>query len=123
MFDGEDVAARLSADPEQRFFVDLREDVVYEFDQSEAEIDFSAFDLQCPSMRFPVELLGWMETGAVLDTSLTQQTWFSVARWEGTAEDSHRISGPPMMEEYLGDGCWLHCDGGGEDCVECCAGS
>ena len=67
VFRGPEIEARLEADPGARFTIDLREDVVYELDQSEQAIDLSAFDLQRPSATPPVDFLSWVDQSAPCD--------------------------------------------------------
>ncbi len=57
LFEGSELSAEFTADPEASALVDLRGATIYEFDQREAAIDFSRFEVYTPWDASPVAML------------------------------------------------------------------
>lgn len=67
-FEGSEVADELAANPDARFFVDLRVDGTYAIDQRDQAIDFAYFTVQCPSMPQPISMPDFVAlTGMAVD--------------------------------------------------------
>lgn len=107
LFDGVEIQEQLNQDADAIFFVDLRQSQTYSFDQTQADIDFSHFVVQCPSMDFPVPMEDFAQT---LGLSLDEEAltlWSSEFSPEGEHEIVHRSETIVFVE----------CDDDGEDCV------
>ncbi|GEM_PF-5032591 len=102
-FNAAEVNAEIAQNPDLVFFADIRDGAIVEFDQTEADFDFSHFVFQCPSMAAPVPMEGFMGT------------------WEGDAHhaDLWKVESTPDTDEgFRGLNCQEQgCPG---DCVWVC---
>ncbi len=105
VFDGVEIQQQLEGEPDATFFVDLREPQTYSFDQTEVDIEFSHFMVQCPSMDFPIPMEDFAQT---LGISLEQDT---LTLW--SADFDLRLENTYRSETITE----VECDDEGEDCV------
>ena len=118
VFDAELVNAELREDPDALFFVDLRDDTVYTFDQRVESLDYDHFLVQCPSMVAPVPMLAFVEIlGGALH--IDSELWMMGA-WDPDATTLRAASGT-FPEPQDGMNCTNKiCDSNGQDCTwEC----
>lgn len=117
VFDGEEVAQTIAADPDAVFMVDLREPSTYLFDQRARAIDFDRFLVQCPSMLAPVPMDAFAE---MLDLSTAPTLWSLAPVGVGLDDDGFRDNEDPYEPEQDPLGCGTQCDANGFDCVIVC---
>ncbi len=115
VFEADQIAATIHANPDAVLFIDLREPVTYTFDQPDAPIELTNFVVQCPSMASPIPMHDFLDL-LDLDSELAG-SWWSI----GSAEDTS-FRGPFHQDPDgggEGGGCSLVCPGG-VDCALVC---
>ncbi|MCA9682891.1 MAG: hypothetical protein KC457_11890 [Myxococcales bacterium] len=115
LFDAEEVNDILAENPDERFFVDLRDGTRYGFDQGVESMSWDNFLVQCPSMAAPMPMPDYIR---MLDLDVSPDFWTIQSVLVNS--DGFRSIGTFDVEQDDMD-CEEDCSGGSEDCVWVCS--
>jgi hypothetical protein len=101
-FEGAEIADDLANDPNASFFVDLRTEDVYTFDQDDHSIDFAYFTVQCPSMARPMPM---PDFAALLGLDLEEPYW----TMQSPQPFRQAVDDCVIVCPRSGGECWLEC--------------